>query len=214
VGSGAGLTMTSKGKRIFLSPPHMGGEEIRFVKDAFTSNYIAPLGPQVDAFENEFSQYVGMGNSAAVSSGTAAMHLALRHLGVGPESRGRRSEVGGQKPEVFASTLTFIGSVTPVMFEGAVPVFIDCDRESWNMDSKLLEAELERCAKMGKLPKAVVPTDLYGQCCDLPRIVEICDGYGVPVICDSAESLGARYQWSVVRKGKAVHRLCRGKHRS
>ena len=168
-------------KRIFLSPPHMGGEELELIKEAFGSNYIAPLGPQVDAFEREFAEYIGIKHCTAVSSGTAAMHLALRHLGVGPSD------------EVFASTLTFIGGVTPVVFQGAMPVFIDCDRESWNMDLGLLEAELERCEKRGKLPKAVVPTDLYGQCCDLPRIVEICDRYGVPVICDSAEALGALF---------------------
>jgi len=167
-------------KRIFLSPPHMGREEMRFVKEAFESNYIAPLGPMVDVFEREFAEYIGMKHCAAVSCGTAAMHLALRDLGIGPGN------------EVFASTLTFIGSVTPVVFEGATPVFIDCDRVSWNMDVGLLEGELERCEKRRNLPKAVVPTDLYGQCCDLGRIVEICDRYGVPVICDSAESLGAK----------------------
>ena len=168
-------------KRIFLSPPHMGGEEFRFVGEAFDSNYIAPLGPQIDAFEKEFSEYIGLKYSAAVSSGTAAMHMALRCLDLGPED------------EVFASTLTFIGSVTPALFEGATPVLIDCDRESWNMDTGLLEEELERCERRGKLPRAVVPTDLYGQCCDLPRIVAICDRYNVPVICDSAEAIGGRF---------------------
>ena len=194
------MTLNSKPNRIFLSPPHMGGEEVRFVGETFESNYIAPLGPQVDLFEKEFSEYVGMKYSAAVSSGTAAMHLALRHLGVGPApvecAPVKQKGIGGftgQGDEVFASTLTFIGSVTPVVFQGATPVFIDCDRESWNMDPGLLEAELERCAGVGKLPRAVVPTDLYGQCCDLGRIVEICDGYGVPVICDSAEAMGSRF---------------------
>ena len=168
-------------KRIFLSPPHMGGEEIKFIGEAFKSNYIAPVGPQVDAFEREFAEYVGMQYCVALSSGTAAMHLALRVLGV------------GQEDEVIASTLTFIGSVTPVVFQGAGPVLIDCDRESWNMDTDLLAQELKDCQRRGSLPKAVIPTDLYGQCCDLGRIVEICDQYGVPVVCDSAESLGARY---------------------
>ena len=180
-----------KNKRLFLSPPHMGGEEIEFVRQAFESNYIAPLGPMVNGFEKEFAEYIGIEHCAAVSSGTAAMHLGLRHLGVGPGD------------EVLASTLTFIGSVTPVVFEGATPVFIDCDRESWNMDVGLLEAELERCAEKGKLPKAVVPTDLYGQCCDLERIVAICDRYGVPVVCDSAEALGGKYQKSEVRSQKS-----------
>jgi len=169
-------------ERIFLSPPHMGGEEIRFVREAFESNYIAPLGPMVDALEHEFAEYTDIEHCAAVSSGTAAMHLALRCLGVGPGD------------EVFASTLTFIGSVTPIVFQGAVPVFIDSERESWNMDPDLLEAELDRCAAAGKLPKAVVPTDLYGQCCNLPRILEVCAEYDVPVVCDSAEAAGARYR--------------------
>jgi len=168
-------------KRIFLSPPHMGGAEMRFVEEAFESNYIAPLGPQVDGFEKEFSEYIDVRHCLAVSSGTAAMHLGLRELGVAPGD------------EVFASTLTFIGSATPIVFERAIPVFIDCDRESWNMDPELLEAELERCQKKGRSPKAVVPTDLYGQCGELDRIVGICDRYGVPVICDSAEAVGAHY---------------------
>ena len=159
----------------------MSGLELEFIKDAFESNYVAPLGPMVDAFEKEFAEYVGIKHCLALSSGTAAMHLALGILGVGP----------GDK--VFASTLTFIGSVTPISFLGAVPVFIDADRSTWNMDPDLLAEELEACSENGSLPKAVVPTDLYGQCCDLGQIVEICHGYGVPVICDSAESLGARY---------------------
>lgn len=170
-----------KKKRIFLSPPHIGKYEKQFVAEALDSNYIAPLGPMVDAFEQEFAEKVGIKHCLALSSGTAAMHLALRLLAVGPGD------------EVIASTLTFIGSVTPVIFQGANLVFVDCDRESWNMDPRLLEEELERCEKKGKLPKAVVPTDLYGQCCQLPRIVEICHRYNVPVICDSAESLGAKY---------------------
>lgn len=173
-------------KRLFLSPPHMGGEELAFVRQAFESNYIAPLGPQVDAFEKEFAEYVGISHCVALTSGTAAMHLALNELGVGPGD------------EVFASTLTFIGSVSPVTFLGATPVFIDADRVSWNMDPELLTQELSECARKGKLPKAVAPTDLYGQCCDLERILKICDGYGVPVVCDSAEAMGANYSMSGV----------------
>jgi dTDP-4-amino-4,6-dideoxygalactose transaminase len=169
----------------------MGGEEMLFIQDAFESNYIAPLGPQVDAFEREFAEYVGIKYCVAVSSGTAAMHLALRVLGVGPGD------------DVIASTLTFIGSVTPIVFQGATPVFIDADETTWNMDPDLLAEELEACQKRGRLPKAVIPTDLYGQSCDLPRIMEICDRYGVPVICDSAESLGALFQKSEVRSQKS-----------
>jgi dTDP-4-amino-4,6-dideoxygalactose transaminase len=166
-------------KRIFLSPPHMGGEELEYIRQAFESNYIAPLGPMVDAFERMFAEVVGIPYVVALSSGTAAMHLALRNLGVGPGD------------EVFASTLTFIGSVTPVVFLGARPVFIDCDRRTWNMDAGLLEEELDRCSRSGSLPRAVVPTDLYGQCMDLNRIMEICRRYDVPVVSDAAEALGA-----------------------
>ena len=168
--------------RIFLSPPHMGGEELRFVKEAFESNYIAPLGPMVDAFEEEFTKKVGIAYALAVSSGTAAMHLALRILGIGPGD------------EVIASTLTFIGGVTPILFQGAHPVFIDCDRSSWNMNPDLLAEELEYRNNKGKLPKAVVPTDLYGQCADLDRIMKMCTSYDIPLVTDSAEALGAKRQ--------------------
>jgi dTDP-4-amino-4,6-dideoxygalactose transaminase len=170
-------------KRIFLSPPHMGGYELKFVKEAFVSNYIAPLGPEMDAFEKAFSEYTAIEHCVALSSGTAAMHLALRGLGV------------GLGDEVFASTLTFVGSVSPIAFLGAKPVFIDCDRRSWNMDPVLLGESLEAYKKKGKCPKAVVPTDLYGQCADYEHIYEICDQYDVPVIVDAAEAMGARYLW-------------------
>lgn len=172
--------------RIFLSPPHITSLELEFVKQAFESNYIAPLGPMVDAFEREFAQKVGIPHVVAVVSGTAGMHLALRVLGVGPGD------------EVVASTLTFIGSVTPIVFQGARPVFIDADRTSWNMDPDLLAEELHVCKRRGRMPKAVIPTDLYGQCADLDRILEICAPYGIPVVSDSAEALGARYQRSEV----------------
>ena len=167
--------------RIFLSPPHMGDWEFEFIREAFESNFIAPSGPQLSAFEREFSKYTGIAHCVALTNGTAAMHLALRHLGIGPGD------------EVFASTLTFIGSVTPIVFEGATPVFIDADRESWNMDPRLLEQELAACVQKGKLPKAVIPTDLYGQCANYGRIFDICGRYGVPVIVDAAEAMGAKY---------------------
>lgn len=169
-------------KRIFLSPPHMGGEELQFVEEAFRSNYIAPLGPQVDAFEREFAERAGLRHAVAVASGTAAMHLALRALGVGPGD------------EVIASTLTFIGSVTPILFLGAVPVFIDSDRTTWNMNPDLLGQELEACRKRGRMPKAVIPTDLYGQCADLDRILAVCAPHEIPVVSDAAEALGATYK--------------------
>jgi dTDP-4-amino-4,6-dideoxygalactose transaminase len=201
---------TNNSKRIFLSPPHMGGEEEAFIRMAFESNFIAPLGPMVDAFEKEFAQTVGIPHVAALSSGTAGLHLALHILGV------------GQGDEVFASTLTFIGSVTPITFQGASPVFIDAigsvtpitfqgaspvfidaDRATWAMDPDLLDRELKACRKRGKLPKAVVPTDLYGQCIDYERILEICEYYNVPVVADAAEALGAKYQKSEIRSQKS-----------
>ena len=172
----------------------MGGAELEFVREAFASNYIAPLGPMVDAFEREFSACTGIPHCLAVSSGTAATHLALRHL-LGGLSAGFKPPTA-PRPLVLASTLTFIGSVTPAVFEGCDIVFIDCDRDTWNMDPALLEEELAACAKSGRLPAAVIPTDLYGQCCNLPHIVELCNRYGVPVICDSAEAVGAHYRKS------------------
>lgn len=169
-------------KRIYLSPPHMSGEELHFIQEAFDSNYVAPIGPMVDAFEREFAEKVGIHHAVAVCSGTAAMHLALRILGVGPGD------------EVITSTLTFIGGATPIVFQGATPVFIDSDRISWCMDPELLGEKLEACKERGRLPKAVIPTDLYGQCADLDRILEICTPYDIPVIADSAEALGATYK--------------------
>jgi len=175
--------------RIFLSPPHMGTFELPFIKDAFESNYIAPLGPMVDAFEREFTEKTGLTHAVAVSSGTAAIHLALRGLNVGPGD------------EVLVSTLTFIGSVTPIVFQGATPVFIDSDRASWNMDPELLADELEACQRRGKMPKAVVPTEIYGQCIDIKQIVEICESYEIPVVLDAAEALGSNYNGNVHRTG-------------
>ncbi len=185
-------------KRIFLSPPHMGGSELRFVEEAFASNYIAPLGPMVDAFEKEFSAYTGIPHCLALSSGTAATHLALHHL-----LRLPTRPLTTHRPLVLASTLTFIGSVTPAIFEGCELRFIDCNRESWNMDPILLEAEQEECAKDGRTVAAVIPTDLYGQCCNLPQICGICKRYNVPVICDSAEAMGGRYRKSEASSQKS-----------
>ena len=167
--------------RIFLSPPHMSGMEEAFVHEAFESNYIAPLGPMVDAFEREFCEQVGIPHGVALSSGTAACHLALRLAGVGPGDL------------VIASSLTFIGSVTPILFQGAIPLFIDADKTSWTMDPDLLEEALQTLSKEGLAPKAVLPTDLYGQCADYDRILAISERYGVPVVLDSAEALGAQY---------------------
>jgi dTDP-4-amino-4,6-dideoxygalactose transaminase len=171
-----------KRKRIYLSPPHINEEVNRMVREAFASNYIAPLGPMVDGFEAEFSKYTGIAHCLALSSGTAAMHLALRELQL------------GHGHEVLASTLTFIGGVSPVTYLGGNLVFIDSSRDNWTIDPQLLDEELKFCAEKGKLPKAVIITDLYGQCADLDSITVLCDAYGVPVICDSAEAIGSTYK--------------------
>ncbi len=169
-------------KPILLSTPHMGDRELEFVKEAFETNWIAPVGPHVDAFEQEFCQVIGTSHAAAVSSGTAALHLALQLIGV---------ESGD---EVFCSTLTFIATASPITYLGAKPVFIDSDRTSWNMNPDLLREALDRRARMGKLPKAVVLVHLYGQSADIDPIVEACSAYEIPLIEDAAESLGATYK--------------------
>ncbi|HEX7517221.1 MAG TPA: aminotransferase class I/II-fold pyridoxal phosphate-dependent enzyme [Chthoniobacterales bacterium] len=168
--------------RIYLSSPHMGTEELELVKEAFASNWIAPLGPHVDAFEHELANYVGMPHAAALSSGTAALHLALRLLGIKPGDA------------VVCSTFTFSASANPILYEGARPLFVDSDPTNWNMDPELLCEALKDCAGRGKLPRAVIVVDLYGQCADYDRILPICAEYGVPVIEDAAEALGATYR--------------------
>ena len=167
--------------RLYLSPPQMSGREEEYVAEAFRSNWIAPLGPMVDAFEREVCDYVGVGHATALSSGTAALHLALLLLGVNP------------KDEVLCATLTFSASANAIVYTGASPVFIDCDPETWNIDPDLLEEELAACAARGKRPGAVMAVDLYGQCADYGRIEDICRRYEVPLIEDAAEALGAAY---------------------
>jgi pyridoxal phosphate-dependent aminotransferase EpsN len=167
--------------RLFLSPPHLGAAEFAFVEEAFRSNYIAPVGPHVDAFEREFAAHFGFGHAAALSSGTAALHLSLRLLGVRPGD------------EVVCSTLTFSASANPILYEHARPVFIDSEEASWNMDARLLEEWLEARARAGRLPRAVIVVDLYGQCADLVRIAAACARHGVPLVEDAAEALGATW---------------------
>ena len=169
-------------KPILLSTPHIGDRELEFVKDAFDTNWVAPVGPHIDAFEQEFTQVVGSDYGAALSSGTAALHLALKLAGV---------EAGD---EVFCSTFTFIASVSPITYLGAKPVFIDSDRTSWNMDPDLLADALAQKDRQGKLPKAVVVVHLYGQSADLEPILQLCDRYEIPLIEDAAEALGATYK--------------------
>lgn len=167
--------------RIFLSLPHMSGREHHYVDQVFASTFIAPFGPMIDAFEQEFSAATGIPHCVALSSGTAAIHLALRGLGVGAGDT------------VFASSLTFIGSITPILFQHATPVFIDADAASWTMDVNLLAEALAEAKKRNALPKAIVPTDLYGQSCDAEMIQAIASEYGVPLVIDAAESVGATY---------------------
>lgn len=167
--------------RIYLSPPHMGPDERKLLLDAFDSNWVAPLGPHVDAFEAEMAAYTGVPHACALSSGTAGLHLALLMLGVGAGD------------EVLTSTLTFAATANAVTYVGARPTFIDSERTSWNMDPALLAEALEARARAGKLPKAVVVVDLYGQCADWMPITETCARYGVPIVEDAAEALGARH---------------------
>lgn len=168
--------------RIHLSSPHLGDDEARFVAEVFASNWIAPLGPQVDAFEREFADLVGSADAAALASGTAALHLALILVGVGPGD------------EVLVSTFTFSASVNPIRYLGASPVFIDSEAVSWNMDPALLEEALESRRRRGQRPAAVVLVHLYGQSADLDAIVELCARYDVPLVEDAAEALGATYK--------------------
>ncbi len=168
--------------RIYLSPPHMGPDERALLIEAFDSNWVAPLGPHVDAFEREFAQFAGVASACALSSGTAGLHLALVMLGVGAGD------------EVFTSTLTFAATANAITYAGARPTFIDSERASWNMDPDLLAEALAQRARAGKLPKAVVVVDLYGQCADYDRILAACAEYGVAVVEDAAEALGARHR--------------------
>jgi pyridoxal phosphate-dependent aminotransferase EpsN len=172
----------SPASRIYLSPPHLGDDELNLVKAAFASNWIAPKGPDVDAFEQEVAEFVGVRHAAALSSGTAALHLALKLVGV---ERG---------DEVICSSFTFSASANPIVYEGATPVFIDSEPSSWNMDPALLREELEACAARGRLPRAVIVVDLYGQSADYDAIGEVCARYSVPIVQDAAEGLGASYR--------------------
>ena len=166
--------------RIYLSPPHVFGNEQALVADAFASNWIAPLGPHVDAFEREFAACVRVPHTVALSSGTAALHLAMLLLGVGPGDT------------VICSSLTFSASANPIRYQGGEPVFVDCDR-TWTMDPGLLEEALKQAAAAGRLPKAVIAVDLYGQCADYAAIGPLCERYGVPLVEDAAEALGATH---------------------
>lgn len=174
--------MEQQYNRIFLSPPHIGDHEKEYVNEAFVSNWVAPIGPNVDAFESELASYVNVKGALALSSGTAAIHLALRLIGV------------KNRDIVFCSSLTFIASANPILYLGAKPVFIDSEPSTWNMSPTALLEAMEDHKKKGTLPKAVIVVNLYGQSADMDPIMNICKSYNVPVIEDAAESLGARYK--------------------
>lgn len=165
-------------KRIYLSSPTMHGEEQEFIKEAFDTNWVAPLGPNVNAFEKEMAAYTGAGHASALSAGTAAIHLALRILGV------------GEGDYVFVPSLTFSATCNPIVYEKAVPVFIDSERDTWNMSPEALRNAFEKYPS----PKAVIAVHLYGTCAKLDEIMEICAQHGVPLVEDAAESLGSIYK--------------------
>ena len=168
-------------KRIPLSVPHMGDSEAKFVQDAFASNWLSTVGPNLRALEQEFTARIGL-PAVALSSGTAAIHLGLHLLGVAPGD------------EVFCPTLTFVASANPILYLGARPVFIDSEPESWNLDPVLLLEALEERARRRRLPKAVIVVDLFGQSANMDPILEACGRFGVPVLEDAAEALGATYK--------------------
>ena len=168
-------------KRIFLSPPDIGNKEQEYVQEAFNSNWIAPLGPNVDAFEEEISDYIGDVSCTLLSSGTAAIHLALRILGI------------QQNDEVICQSFTFCGSVNPVLYEKAIPVFIDSEDRTWNMDPQLLEDCIKGRISSGRKPKAIIYVHLYGMPAQVNEILSIGEQYDIPVIEDAAEALGSRY---------------------
>lgn len=174
--------------RIYLSPPHLDGREREFLLEAYDSNWITTLGPHVDAFEQEICEKIGVKFAVALANGTAALHLSLLMLGV------ERGNV------VICSDLTFAASANAIRYCGAEPVFIDSDRNTWNMDPGLLEEELDVCAKKGELPKAAIVVDIYGQCADYDPIVKACAKYGIPIVEDAAEALGAIYNGTYAGK--------------
>lgn len=183
------LTIISKDKkdinlkksRIWLSPPHMSGFEKEFIEEAFESNWIAPLGPNVDGFESDLKRYTGVKDAAVLVSGTAAIHLALIILGV------------KKGDEVLCQSLTFTASANPIVYLGANPIFIDSESETWNIDPDLLEHAIKERIKAGKKPKALIYVHLYGMPAKVREILEIARKYEISVIEDAAEALGSRY---------------------
>ena len=184
-----------KRDRIYLCLAHMSGQEQKFIKEAFDTNWVVPMGPNVNGFEADLERFVNRREGAepqnktvvCLSAGTAAVHLALLACGVGPGD------------EVLVQSFTFCASSHPVTYLGATPVFVDSERETWNLDPDLLEAAIaDRIAKTGRKPKAIVPVALYGMPYRIDRIIEIADRYGIPVIEDAAEGLGSRFDGRVL----------------
>lgn len=173
--------MSATNKRIYLSSPHLSGGEMKYIKEAFEQNWIAPLGPNVDEFESSLARYCGVKYAAALSSGTAAIHLALIMLGV------------KQGDEVIASSFTFSATINPIVYQGGLPVLIDSEDNTWNMDPELLEKAIKDRLSKGKKPKAIIPVHLYGMPAKMMEILKIADNYGIPVVEDAAEALGSKY---------------------
>jgi dTDP-4-amino-4,6-dideoxygalactose transaminase len=165
--------------KIWLSSPHMGGGELKYIHEAFDQNWIAPLGPNVDNFEKEIANYLGIDHAAALSSGTAAIHLALILSGV------------SDGDEVLCQSFTFSATTNPILYQRATPVFVDSEAETWNMDPDLLKEAIDKRIKAGKKPKACIVVHLYGMPAQIVRIKEICDSYDITLIEDAAEALGS-----------------------
>lgn len=168
-------------KKIFLSPPHMSGNELNYIKEVFEQNWISTTGPHITKFEELVKSYVDSKYAVALNSGTSAIHLALRSLGIGKDDI------------VLCSSLTFIGSVNPILYESAKPVFIDSENITWNMDPVLLEQSIINLIKKNSKPKAIINVHIFGMPSNIKKIKSISDFYGIPLIEDAAESLGSTY---------------------
>lgn len=174
--------ITMNKTKIWLSSPHMGGTEQRYVQEAFDTNWVAPLGPNVNGFEQDIADYLKTGHVAALSSGTAALHLALIILGIEPGD------------EVICQSMTFSASANPIAYQKAIPVFVDSEADTWNMSPELLEEAIKDRIKKGKTPKAIIPVHLYGMPAKMDEIIAIAQRYNIPVIEDAAEALGSTYK--------------------
>src|SRR6056300_144997 len=166
-------------KKIYLSPPHMSGKELEYIKEVFDQNWIAPIGPHLNKFEDMVKEYTGAKHAVAVTSGTAGIHLALKALGV------------SEGDFVLCSSLTFIGTVNPIIYCGAEPIFVDSEEGTWNMDPVLLETAILNSTAIGKKPKAIIPVHIFGVPCNIEAIKKLSDEYDIPIIEDAAESLGS-----------------------